>query len=130
MGVAVLAGQSEMGTIYIATAFLVRSPSPMGRPTWQEKLFPAQSLTNQHQAAQQMPAREGRSLAACSWRRGDPCPQAVSAVSASCFGLSCLPFSPCSAAGFLLAGCLGEQGSFFLHSVVWDVALQIAFPGW
>lgn len=87
-----------MGTIYTAAAFLVRSPSPMGRPTQQEKPFPAQGLTNQHQAAQQMPALEGRSLAASSWGGGDPCPQAVFAVSASCFGLSCLPFSPCSEA--------------------------------
>lgn len=32
--------------------------------------------------------------------------------------------------GVLLAGCLGEQGSFFLGSVLQDVALQVAFPGY
>lgn len=51
-----------MGTIFTATAFLVRSPSPMGRLTRQEKPLPAQGLTNQHQAAQQMPAWEGKIL--------------------------------------------------------------------
>jgi len=130
MGVPVLAGQGKMETIYTATAFLVRSPSPVGRPRWQEKPLPEQDLTNQRQAAHQMPAQEGRSLAASGRGRGDPCPQAASAASASCSGLSCLPFSPYSAAGFLLAGCLGEQQSVFLRSMLRDVALQVAFRGW
>lgn len=93
-----------MESICTATAFLVRSPSPMGRLTQQDKPLPAQGLTNQHQAAQQIPAWEGRSLAASSQGRGDPCPQVVSPVSASCFGLSCLPCSPCCS--WLLAGCM------------------------
>lgn len=121
--------QGKMGTIYTATAFLVRSPSLMGRLTQQEKPFPAQGLTNQHQAAQQIPAQEGRSLSASSQGRGDPCPHVVSPVSASCFGLSCLPCSPCSAPGFLLAGCLRKQRSFFF-SVLWNVAFWVTPPGW
>lgn len=108
MGVPVLAGQAEMGTIFTATAFLVRSPSLMGRPTWQEKPLPAQGLTNQHQAAQ--PAREGRSLAASRWGREDPCPQAAFAVSASCFGLSRLPFFTLQCHRLLAGRMLGRAG--------------------
>lgn len=57
-----------------------------------------QGLTN-HWAAQ--PGREGPWLyLAGEWEV--TAHQAGFAVSASSFGLSCLPFSPCSAAGFML----------------------------
>lgn len=93
-------------------------------------------------------AWQGRSLDVFSWRMGGRCPQAVFAVSASSFGLSCLPFSPCSAwesrgassfclcsgmwpcrLHFLAAEWPGGQGLPGERKLLWELIAEARLPG-
>lgn len=83
---------------------------------------PCEGLTS-HWAAQ--PGREGPGLyLAGEWEVAGPRQHLLCLP--PLLGCPACPFHP----AVLLAPGLGEPGSFSLLSVLWDVALQVAFPGW
>lgn len=95
---------------------------PFWKAAWPEKSLPVQGLTN-HWAAQ--PGREDSWLyLAGEWEI--TAPRQCLLCLPPLLGCPACPFHP----AVLLASFLGEQGSFFLCSVQWDVALQVVFRGW